>query len=609
VTTEEITAAERDAGEPAPRATRRRPRRSRRRLWIVLGVVAGAVVVYGAWATVTLLQVRRDALEAVDRLDALRDDLSPTVVVEGGEQDSVDELRRAEQQFLDAHDAASSPFLAPLRIVPWGGRQLRSVIALTGSASTVADVGADTLTDVRATLDEDGVEASDRVQTLQAIAAIVTVADERLDRVDLGPDEALFPALADARFDFATELADIRATVTDARAISTGMAEFLAGPSEYLLVAANPTQMRVGSGMFLEAATLRVEDGDFSLAQLRSPTEIVPDGPVAIDADLAANWFFLNPQYDLRGTQLTGRFDAAAPAAAAVWASAGYGEVDGVLAVDPIALQAVMATTGPVEVADYVVSADNVVDFLFHEQYVAFNGEDGVTPDEAIRDELLGTLAALVLDRLGDGGWDPVQLADDLAEAAHGRHVLAWSRDPDVQAGWAAAGIDGVLGPESVLVSLSNQGANKLDQFVPVTADLELVPDADGVQATLTIDVTNETPEGEPRYVAGPTPDLADELVYGDYVGYVVVNLPGAVTDVQFDGVESLAVAGPDGPTQVFAVRVAVHRGEATSLTVRFRLGPESTRLVVEPSARPYGTSWTSGDRSWRDDDAMELTW
>jgi hypothetical protein len=278
--------------------------------------------------------------------------------------------------------------------------------------------------------------------------------------------------------------------------------------------------------------------------------------------------------------------------------------VDGVLALDPIAVQAIIEATGPVEVGGRRLEADAVDDFLLYEQYV---GITSINPSaQAGRRELLGLLAKAALDNVDRGGWDMARLASTLARAARGRHVMAWAARPEEQRVWESAGIDGRLDDDSLMVSLLNRSANKLDRFVTLDANLSLRPDGGATAAELRVTVTNDTPPDAPVYVAGPFP--GSPVGGGDYFGILSVNLPGFAGDIDSDGGDPVA-AGADGPTRVHAVPVTVARGQSKVVTFRFRMAAPSGSLRVEPSARVPAVSWTAPGGSWQSGEARRVSW
>jgi hypothetical protein len=356
--------------------------------------------------------------------------------------------------------------------------------------------------------------------------------------------------------------------------------------------------------MFLDAGVLETHDGSLVLSPFRPAEDLMlPPGAVPLEGDLAARWGWLKPNEEWRNLGVSARFDVTAPLAAAMWQATGGGPVDGVLAVDPVALRAILAAVGDVDVDGRTVGAGNVVDRILHQQYV----DHAADPRQNSRREDLGSIAGAVMRALDTRTWKADRLGKELAGAARGRHLLAWSAQPAEQAGWTAAGIDGSLRADSVMVSVLNRAGNKLDQFLLVDADLELRRTGAVTEGELRLTLRNSTPAGEPPYVTGPSPGSGVDA--GVYLGLVTVNLPGSAQNGRIDGRNDLAVAGADGPTRVISALWQASAGEEATIVVRFRLPYKGGSLRIEPTARVPGVAWSSAGRHWDDGSAKTVTW
>jgi hypothetical protein len=568
-------------------------------------VLYGALAVFGLWvlaSALLLLDAKRSIDAGVAQIEAARARLSPGDLVSG---DGRAALALAEEEFERAADNAASPILGPLKIVPVVGQQVRSVEAQTEAAADVVAIGEQAMAEAEAKLDEGAATGPERVALMEEVAAIAADARERLRDIELGPDFFLVGPVGSARDEFADRLREVDVALADTEVIATGFADFLRGPTRYLLLAANNAEMRAGSGMWLSAGVLTVQDGDFTLSDMVPTGDVVlPEGAVLVTGDLADRWGWFGGARDFRNTAASPRFDATAPVAAEMWQAATGEAVDGVLVVDPLTLQALLAAQGPVEADGVTLDADSVLPYVFLEQYRQAPDLDA---DQAARRDQLGAVARAAVDVFETGEWDPPTLADELAPAGRGRHVLAWSSDPVEQRAWEAAGVAGELHDDSLLVSVLNTGGNKLDQFLGVQGAIDIAESGAGTDVTVRLELTNEAPVGEPAYVVGPFPDTG--LAAGDYRGIVAVDVPGAAIDVQIEGGEGSPAAGPDGPAQVVATTVQLARGESRELTVRFQLPPGLDGLRVEPSAREPAIEWRAGDQRWTDDHPERVEW
>lgn len=576
-------------------------RRSRRRLWWLLAVL---VVLGWAGATaVTLLRARSDVETGLASVTRAQKATSPGDLVSGR---PLADLRESASSFGRAHDRLSGLHLAPLKVLPVVGRQFRSATALAGAAAEVSAVGADAVRNAQRVLQQPHGSGPERITLLRDMGRLAADTDAKLVDIDLGPSRALFGTLAEKRAEVADRLAQVRDGLRDGSVVATGLADLLQGPRRYLVLAANNSEMRAGSGMFLSLGELTLQNGSFALGDFApSGDSLVPVPPPITDADYAARWGWLNPNREWRNLAASPRFDATAELASRMWTAVGKPPVDGVLALDPLVVQALMEATGPVTVAGREVTADNVDDLLLHDQYIGVTSLAGDA--QAARRELLGLIAKAAIGNVERGGWDMAKMASGLARVARGRHLLGWAARPEEQRMWTQAGIDGRLQESSLMLSMLNRGANKLDRFLKMDAALSLRPEGDETAGELRVTMANTTPAGEPPYVVGPYP--GSPVGAGDYFGILTLNVPGYAGDLASDAESPPAAAGADGPTRVLGVPVRIDRGQTKTVTFRFRFADPRGSLVVEPSARVPAVSWTAPGGSWMSSERRTIAW
>lgn len=583
------------------------PTARRRRFRIGVAVALLLVAAWGALAATTLLRARHRAQSGIDRLESAQRDLHAAEVLRGA---GLDALRAARDDFRAAHDATRSPIVAPLRALPVVGRQVRSVDSLTGAAVTVTSAGADATAAAQRAVRGRPADGAARLALLDELHAISTRADARIRTVDLGPSRALVGPLADARIRFAEQLARVQRATTELTDASIGLGQVLRGPARYVLFAASNAEMRSGSGMWLLAGDLRFADGRFNLGEVGSVTAAnPPDASTPIPPELAP-WAWTRPNEELRNLAFSPEFAPNARLAAALWARARGGAVDGVLVLDPVALRGLLAATGPVEVDGRRLDESNVLDYLLVEQYRGL-GYDAADPEggaagTAARHAGLSQVARAVITRLDEQGWDAAELLDALRPAAAGRHVLAWSPHPTQNRAWRAAGVGGGVPRDSLALAIDNVGANKLDPFLVVDARITATDRIDGERRiTVTARVRNDTPAGLGSYAAGPSP-LTD-VAEGEYAGVLTFDVPAWARSIRLEGADAIQTRGRDGPARMVAGNFRVARGATRTFTLRFDLPQGRARVSVRPSARVPATTWHHGSTTWRDEEPRAI--
>lgn len=561
-------------------------------LWVVAGVATTAL------AMRDLQRAGREAATARQR--GRGDDVEPASLVTP--------LRRAAADATSAADRLDGPAVWPLRPLPVVGRHLGAVRSMASSAATASAAGADAAAVAQAILDERPAAGAPRVEALDRLGRALVRVHDRIAAAPVPAGDRLVAPVRRRRDDLAADLRAADDAATSAVAAVGAVRQLLGGPSRYLLLMANNAEMRAGSGMFLSVATLTGSGGRLQLGEAQRTSELTVDPPVPLPDDLQARWGFTNPGSEWRNLAMTPRFDVTGAVAAEMWRARTGESVDGVLAVDPLALAAVVDATGPIEVEGRQLDGAALVEHLLHGQYEGLVGAPGAVDDaQAGRREQLGTIAATAITALDAGDVDVRVLADRLRRAARGRHVLAWSADPARQRGWEAAGVAGTIGPRSVGVALINRGGNKLDRFVHPEIAVSASPPSGGVRRVqLTVRLRNRVGAGEVPYVLGPSKGIAADA--GDYLGFLALTLPAGAADVELSDAP-LVAAGRDGPAMVVAGQLRIPRGAEATYTVRFTVAGDAP-LQVEPSARVGASTWrTPGGKPFTDARRRRLAW
>jgi hypothetical protein len=566
------------------------------------------LVLGGVWAVFTVLALntaRERTQDGIDRLEEARNVLTPTGLVHG---DGIDLLRAARTDFSTARDRVHSPLMMPLRVLPVLGRQVRSVDAMTSAAADVVDAGIDAIDASRVELQRTRPVGHERVLIVRRLSRIASDAHTRIAGVSLGPSKALVGPLQNARRRFAKELRKLQDSTELSAEAARGMAHFLEGPSTYLVFAANNNEMRVGSGTFLSVGVLTVHDGSFDLGSMTPTYEYnLPPGAVTLTGDLAKTWGWLQPTQEWRNLASSPIFPTQAALASKMWTAAGQPPVNGALALDPVALAALIKATHPVTIGGRQYTTDNVLPEIYLNQYYGIVG----IPENAARRDRLSEIARAAIRNL-QGEFNTVDLVDALRDAADGRHILAWSNRPVEEDGWAAAGIAGTLERNGLMLGVHNRGGNKLDQFLAVTAHLGTKVDAQGTAVTISVGMHNNTPTGLPQYVAGPYPNAIGSRE-GLYQGLLVAEVPALARDMYITGADGkrlrLVAVGRDEGSWVVGAYVETARGVTTRATVHFRLPPGARTMRVEPSARVPAVEWRAGHDVWPDVRAHDVDW
>ena len=566
--------------------------------WRLWAVGAFLIVVLGwAGASARLLIGAKNNLQAAQReLQEVRGSGGLKLLLNGDDK----KLKLADAHLYAAAANLDSPLLSIAAPLPFLGTQVRSARALTRASRQVIGVLLNTSANVS--------PARRSILTRLELVDLISDGGRRLEQAingaDLGPRTGLIDSLSHARATLETQLAAVRTPLARANDAMPGIQHILEGPTHLLLLAANNAEMGAGSGRPLALTTVDIAKGDIAVGSFEWSGAIkIPTGSVSLPIDLAQRWAFATPEAGIFRALVTPRFDVTAPLIAEQYQAATGKSVDGVMLVDVVALQKMVAVS-EAQVSTTTATADTILSELMNGQYLTL--DDKSDQENIVRQERMGTVARTVLTDLL-ARHEHVEVAKALVDAMGGRHVLLWSDKPDMQKTFENAGADGKIAPNSLTIALQNVGDNKLDWFARVHSDLTVAPGPNGTRlASVKVTVTCEVPDGQPRYVAGPG---VPNLPYGDYQGYLTIHAPTGSKALR--AVEGPTIAGGvDGGAPTLGQTVSIKRNGSTTATFEFALPADLPTMRVESTARYPSVGWTFGAKTWTDDrvETLDLT-
>ncbi len=508
--------------------------------------------------------------------------------------------------------------VAPAAAVPFVGRYRAALVDLTRAGRRLGDNVGRTLGEVdldRLKPRGGGVDLAE----LRRITPALDASDRAISRLDhllartiadpwiVTPVRRRLDPLAEraarARYDSATAAMAVRS----GRALLGGD-----GLRRYLVLFTTPAEARGLGGFAGNFAELIAENGQLTIARFGRSEELFPptDGPgltITGPPGWASSWARFGGINPVTGKMLQDYWLAitmppslsdVGELAAEIYPQVGGSPIDGVIAVDPFGLSALLALTGPINVPSIGASLDSssVAEYLLRTQYRDFDiKENRVDGLEAVAiattEALLGAGSALPA---------PPDIAKILSPAARANHLTMWSRRRDEEALLERIGADNALPPvngDSLAVVFQSISSSKLDAFTSRSVDYEATVDPTTGEASGDITVTignNATETGLPPYVYGFKP-ATGETSYGEHMLYVTVYTAYPVVSATVDGkateVWRWSERGRNATTAF--IRIRAGRTGKVGFSLRGFLPPDDTyRLAVRAQ-----TSATTPDR------------
>jgi hypothetical protein len=512
----------------------------------------------------------------------------------GDEQGAVDEFEAAADAFAEANDALTAPWASAGRAIPLLGQHAVAVQEITEAGTDLADTAAGATSD--APLDElqfqDGVLDLTRVaafaEPLDRAEAALLDAEAVVDDVD---DGWLVPPLADRVDEFADEVGEALPQAEIARRGVEVAPQLFGGDGirRYFIAFVTPAEQRPLGGFMGNFGVLTANGGDVTLARSDEIAGLgIPltraGATITGPPDYVARYDRYRPSITPGDVTLSPDFPSVSQVIAELFPQAGGQPLDGVILVDPIALQALLNFTGPITVEDYPVplTSENAADVLLREQYLSFEHRDD-------RKDFLEEASRKTFEALTSGDLPgPREVGETLGPMVDQGRLLVHSFHPEEQAFFDRLGLDGAFpqdpGGDLLAVTTSNSGHNKGDSFLTRAIDYEATvdPETGVVEATATVTLTNAAPPGGlPDVVIGvnqteSTPNLPD-LPPGTNLMYLSLYSPLALSGAEVDGQDLPVEAQLELGVNVYSQAVQVAPGGTTTVVFHLAGGVDLT--------------------------------
>lgn len=518
-------------------------------------------------------------------------------------------LAQAERLFADAHGGLGGWLARPARVLPLLGQQSRALELLTGAGreATASAAAAARDADVQSLTVQQGRLDLDRVAAMRAPIRSVATASRTAAAASEGAASGwLLPPVASRLARFTTAVGEARAdaeTAAEAIAVVPGL---FGGekPRRYFVAFTNPAETRSLGGFTGAYAEVVIDDGRMKLVRhgnIQQLNEVRAGLRRFLDPAVFPDRFReLLPEQFWQNVTGTADLPTVAQAVRQLWSQSGGGHLDGVMAVDPYALAALLELTGPLalEGLDEPLSAQNAARFLLRDQYLRFD----VTAE---RVDFLAEAARTVFDALTTGDLPGARrVSEAVGPVVRSRRLVLHSFHPDEQDLFERLGADGSVPPadrsDFLSVRSSNRAPNKLDSMLERTLDYSVTvdPATGAARARLSVKLRNAAPpSGLPQYIVGNESGRP----FGTNIMTLEVSSPLGIAEVTTGGrpegvavsteygrpVYSALVEVPPGAERVvtFTLEGTLDVSRGYSLTVLPQPVANPDRLVVAVAA------------------------
>ncbi|MDZ8170636.1 DUF4012 domain-containing protein [Microbacterium xanthum] len=563
----------------------------------VLGALLVCVVAAAAWIGIRGILAYGHLDDAQTAAALTRDQLTDPA-------SAADAVATIADDTAAARSLTTDPIWRAAEVLPWVGPQLAAVSTMTVAVDDVAGSALTPLVEVAGTFDVDSLRPQDgrldlspftEIQDAAAASAEELVdAAEAVSAIDRSP---LVTPVREAVRDLSALLADTR-DGAGAVARATALLPAMLGadePRTYLLLFQNNAEWRSLGGITGAVAAIRTDDGSLSLAAQGSSSDFprYDDAVLPLDEEILGIYGTRPGRYIQNVTQVPD-FAVSGALAQEMWQRETGETVDGVIAVDPVALSYLLEATGPVILpTGDELTAGNAVDLLLNDVYFRYD-----VPAE--QDAFFAAAAAAVFDAVADGRGDPAALLSALTRAGDEHRLLLWSaheHDQELLADTTLAGGLPRTDDEAARfgVFLNDGTGSKMDYYVTADTvvgwDACMVDDTGAAQgeATLSVTLANTAPDASdlPDYITGGG-GFGVPAGTARTVGYIYLPEGWELTDAEIDGDLGFGGGTHDG-RRVLTFELDLESGEQASVFVTARSVHAGARTVEAVSTPRIG--------------------
>lgn len=347
------------------------------------------------------------------------------------------------------------------------------------------------------------------------------------------------------------------------------------GAKNYLLVAMNSAEVSGLGGSAASQTLMRADNGKLTIAKQASSTDYAADQKLNVDVGLSKDMIEILGDVMFRRVNATVSrpdFPTAATLLDEFWQrDIKKQQIDGVIALDPLALSHILQATGPIALASgETVTSENVVKKVLSDVYA--RADD---PDHG--DTFFKEVALAVFAKVSTGDFDLKAMLSAVQAGIDGGSLLFWSADPEIQSLIEPMRVSGVLPTDNTdqttlgVFFRDASSGSKIDYYMKSAVKAAATCSADGrtdfsATVKLHLDLSQAAADKLPAYVKsgawGSEKFLTDVFVYGP---------PGTTAgEVTLDKGATGRKPREDLGRPVVKVSILLKPGETRSITVDF---------------------------------------
>lgn len=599
--TSDATASPEDSTSSAPHSRRVRRRmsaehirqikRKRRRRKILIGVlvVIAALVVFAGVFVWSALQTKNELRQAVLSAQGLQQ-----TIVGSDKSKREEQVNTFSDHVSKAYKHTSSPLWQLASAVPYVGDDISAVRTMVAAMENISSQALPQLLQAADNIDLNNVHVENgtiEISGLEASQRPLQIADDTIDKAmrEVKTVKTVktphIAQIADALKTAGTYCKKLDGMVHSLNSIVQVLPSMLGteshtndAPRNYLILAQTNAEARPSGGLTGSLGLATVQSGHVSLQPFVSDSEIQNADEPVVDLTAEERLLFTDKLgKDIRDVNFTPDFPRTGEIVSAMWARQYGVAVDGVIAIDSLFLQNMLAVTGGVAMPDgSTLDGTNTAQTLLHDVYAR------MTPQET--DEYFAVAAQAAFDHIMQNAGDFKSYVKAFSMSVEQGHVMLWSAHEDEQDLIADSAISGKLITEGakpqVGVYISDETESKMDWYLhrEVTTEFQKVARNGANQYTVHIKLQNtmtaEEAASEADYVTGAGNIVPKGQIKTALFIYAPAN--GRLVDWEFQNADDYKGVTLHNGLTVGVGDVTLQPGESYEITVHVQSAPDT---------------------------------
>ena len=568
----------------------KRQRRNRRILIVVLIILLMLAAIAGVFAF-SALKVKSELQQAADGAKHLQ-----SVIADADQAKMEKRVGEFSAHIDNAYRQTSSPIWSVATRLPYVGGDISAVRDTVGALEDISSQALPQLVQASGSINLNKIQVKDGtigISGLENSQKPLNVADDVIDdavREVKSVQQPKIRQVADAIDAAKASCVKLGNTVHGMSTLAQLLPSMLGtdshandAPRNYLILAQTNAEARPSGGLTGSLGVVTVQGGHLSLQPFVSDAEIPKASEPVVELTAEERMLFTDKLgTDIRDVNFTPDFPRTGEIVRAMWAKQYGVQVDGVIAIDPLFLQNMLAVTGGVTMSDgSVLDGETTAQTLLNTVYAK------MTPEET--DKYFANAAQAAFDHITQNSGDPKAYINALSQSVKQGHLLLWSAHESEQDLIAESEISGRLVTEGakpqVGVYISDETQSKMDWYLhrEVTTEFQKVAANGANQYTVHIKLKNlmtaEELAAAPNYVTGGT----DETEPGDIRTALFLYAPanGRLVDWKFQNQNDYqGVTVHDGLTLAVG-KVTLKPGEEYEITLHVQSAPNAKEALT----------------------------